>query len=134
VVVRVSRRRAVRRAHARPWLAAVHHQLRAVPVQHPVHSQRGQHYHADCRVVPGSQDLPRAGRRRWHVPQLSDIVTVQPHVHNQLLPVASRDQGQDVCSHTGPAQEDGRFGLNEDPRNRVQPLLVEVVEVDVGAW
>jgi len=30
---------------------------------------------------PGPQDLPRAGRRRWHEPQLSDIVAVRPHVH-----------------------------------------------------
>lgn len=106
VAVRAGRRRAVHRSHARTWLAAVHHQLRAVPVQHPVHSQRGQHHHADRRVVPGPQDLPRAGRRRRHVPQLPDIVAVQPHLHNQLLPVASRDQGQDVCRHTGPAQKD----------------------------
>lgn len=112
VAVRGGRRRAVRRAHARPRLAAVHHQLRAVPVQHPVHSQRGQHHHADRRVVPGPKDLPRAGRRRRHVPQLSDIVAVQPHVHSQLHPVAARDQGQDVRRHTGPAQENGRSGLN----------------------
>jgi len=91
VAVRVGRRRAVRGAHARPRLAAVHHQLRTVPVQHPVHSQRGQHHHADRRLVPGPQDIPRAGRRRRHVPQLSDIVAVQSHVHSQLLPVVARD-------------------------------------------
>jgi len=33
--------------------------------------------------------------------------------------VASRDQGQDICGNTGPAQEDGRFGVSEGPRDRV---------------
>lgn len=126
LAVRVGRRRAVRGPHARPRLAAVHHQLRAVPVQHPVHSQRCKHHHADRRVVPGPQDLPGAGRRRRHVPQLSDIVRVQPHVHNQLLSVAARDQGQDVRRHTGPAQEDGRFGLKSCrarvPTNPLPPV------------
>jgi len=31
--------------------------------------------------------------------------------------VTSRDQGQDVCRHTGPAQEGGRFGPNEGTRS-----------------
>lgn len=89
--VRGGRRRPVRRAYARPRIAAVHHQLRAVPVQHPVHSERREHHHADYRLVPGSQDLPRAGRGRWHVPQLPGLVPVQPGLHSVLLAVAARD-------------------------------------------
>lgn len=111
LAVRAGRRRLVRRAHAGPGLAAVHHQLRAVPVQHPVHSQRRQHHHADHRLVPGAQGVPRAGRRRRHVPQLPGVVPVQPRVRRVVLAVAARDQGQDVRRHPGAVAQDRRPGL-----------------------
>jgi len=112
MAVRAGGRRPVRRAYARPRLAAVDHQLRTVPVQRPVHSQRGQHDHADRRVVPRPQAVPRARPGRRHVPQLSDIVAVQPRVGRVLLAVAARDQRQDVRRHSGPAQEGRRRVLN----------------------
>lgn len=112
MAVRAGRRRFVRRPHARSRFAAVDHQLRAVPVQHPVNGQRRQHHHADRRVVPRPQTVPRARRERRHVPQLFRIVAVQPRVGRVLLAVATRDQGQNVRRHSGPTQEDRRPGLN----------------------
>lgn len=111
MVVRAGRRWTIRLAHVGPRLAAVHHKLRTVPVQHPVHSKRDQHHHAHHRVVSGAQDIPRARRRRRYVPQLSDIVRIQPDLDRMLLSVASRDQGQNVRQHTGPAQKNRRFVL-----------------------
>lgn len=93
VALRGGRRRSVRGPHARSRVPAVHHQLRAVSVQHPVHSERREHHHPDNRVVPGAENVSRPGRQRRHVPQLPDIVPVQSGVHRVLLAVASRDQG-----------------------------------------
>lgn len=124
MAVRVGHRRAVRLAHPGPGLAAVHHQLRAVPVQHPVHSERDQHHHAHHRLVPGAQDIPRARRRRRHVPQLSNIVRVQPHFYRLLLPVAAGNQGQNVRYHTSPAAKNRRFVLNRRRRESESHFII----------
>lgn len=60
LAVRYSRRWPVRRAHHRPRVVTVNHQLRAVPVQHPVHSERHQHHHPDHCVVRSTQTVPSA--------------------------------------------------------------------------